>query len=54
MWGRQFTRKELLYLDKDKSRELFNNGWEDTESNKEKIMNILNDEDENEDKINNK
>ena len=41
MWGRQFTRKELLYLDKDKSRELFNNGWEDTEKHKDKIMNII-------------
>jgi len=45
MWGRQFTRKEFLYLDKDKSRELFKNGWEDTKNNKEKIMNILNDND---------
>jgi len=41
MWGRQFTRKELLYLDKDKSRELFINGWEDTEKHKDKIMNII-------------
>ena len=41
MWGRQFTRKELLYLDKDKSRELFNYGWEDTEKYKDKIMNII-------------
>ena len=43
MWGRQFTRKELLYLDKDRSRELFNNGWEDTEKYKDKIMNIIKD-----------
>ena len=41
MWGRQFTRKELLYLDKDKSRELFTNGWEDTKNNKDKILDIL-------------
>jgi hypothetical protein len=43
MWGRQFTCKELLYLDKDRSRELFNNGWEDTEKYKDKIMNIIKD-----------
>ena len=41
MWGRQFSRKELLYLDKDKSRELFANGWEDTKNNKDKILDII-------------
>lgn len=31
MWDRKFTPDNYLYLDKDKSRELFEYGWMDTE-----------------------
>jgi len=27
-----------LYIDKDKSRELFKQGWEDTHDNKDKLI----------------
>jgi hypothetical protein len=38
MWGRKFEPNNYLYIDKDKSRELFELGWNDTEKNKEKII----------------
>jgi hypothetical protein len=38
MWGRKFELSNYLYLDKKKSRELFEYGWEDTDKNK---MNLL-------------
>ena len=33
MWGRNFSPENYLYIDKDKSRKLFQQGWEDTEKN---------------------
>jgi len=38
MWGRKFTPDNYLYLDKDKSRELFEYGWMDTEKNKDALI----------------
>jgi len=38
MWGRKFEPNNYLYIDKDKSRELFELGWKDTENNKEEII----------------
>lgn len=38
MWNRNFSPESYLYIDKDKSRELFELGWEDTEKNKEEII----------------
>tara|TARA_B110000483_G_scaffold117882_1_gene142539 strand:+ start:35 stop:760 length:726 start_codon:yes stop_codon:yes gene_type:complete len=38
MWGRKFTPDSYLYIDKDKSRELFKQGWDDTHMNKDKII----------------
>ena len=33
MWGRTFSAENYIYIDKDKSRKLFQQGWEDTEKN---------------------
>jgi hypothetical protein len=38
MWDRKFTPDNYLYLDKDKSRELFEYGWVDTEKNKDSLI----------------
>lgn len=38
MWGRKFELNNYLYIDKDKSRELFELGWKDTEKNKKEII----------------
>jgi hypothetical protein len=38
MWDRKFTPDNYLYLDKDKSRELFEYGWMDTEKNKDLLI----------------
>jgi len=38
MWDRKFKSDNCLYIDKDKSRELFKQGWEDTHMNKDKII----------------
>lgn len=38
MWDRKFKPDSYLYIDKDKSRELFKQGWEDTHDNKDKII----------------
>ena len=38
IWGRKFEPNNYLYIDKDKSRELFELGWKDTEKNKEEII----------------
>lgn len=38
MWDRKFTPDNYLYLDKDKSRELFEYGWMDTEKNKDSLI----------------
>lgn len=37
MWGRNFELSNYLYLDKDKSRELFEYGWQDTHNNRMKL-----------------
>ena len=34
MWGRQFS----MYLDKERSRKLFKDGWEDTEKNRDAVL----------------
>jgi hypothetical protein len=38
MWGRKFNSNNYLYIDKEKSRELFELGWKDTEKNKKEII----------------
>lgn len=38
MWDRKFEPNNYLYIDKEKSRELFEYGWKDTEKNKDKII----------------
>ena len=38
MWGRKFKPNNYLYIDKEKSRELFELGWNDTEKNKKEII----------------
>ena len=38
MWDRKFKSDSYLYIDKDKSRELFKQGWEDTHDNKDKLI----------------
>lgn len=38
MWGRQFSKNSLMYLDKERSRKLFKDGWEDTEKNKDAVL----------------
>jgi hypothetical protein len=42
MWGRQFSKNSLMYLDKDRSRKLFKYGWEDTEKNKDSVIKLFN------------
>ena len=37
MWGRKFEMSNYLYLDKEKSRELFEYGWQDTHNNRMKL-----------------
>lgn len=37
MWGRKFEKSNYLYLDKEKSRELFEYGWKDTDINRLKL-----------------
>jgi hypothetical protein len=41
MWGRQFSKNSLMYLDKERSRKLFKDGWEDTEKNKDSVLSHL-------------
>ena len=38
IWGRKFKPNNYLYIDKEKSRELFELGWNDTEKNKKEII----------------
>ena len=38
MWGRQFSKNSLMYLDKERSRKLFKDGWEDTEKNRGTVL----------------
>lgn len=38
MWGRKFNLSNFVYIDRETSRELFKQGWEDTERNKDFIM----------------
>jgi len=38
MWGRKFPLSNFVYSDIETSRLLFKQGWEDTEMNKEKIL----------------
>lgn len=38
MWGRDFSKNALMYLDKETSKKLFSHGWEDTEKNKESLL----------------
>jgi len=38
MWNRKFSPDSYLYIDKNKSRELFELGWMDTEKNKDIIQ----------------
>ena len=38
MWGRQFSKNSLMYLDKERSRKLFKDGWEDTEKNSDAVL----------------
>lgn len=41
IWGRKFSYKGYFYLDKEISTELFENGWEDTAKNHDKILERL-------------
>ena len=41
MWGRKFNIRNLIYADKNTSRELFMQGWNDTEKNKDYILGLL-------------
>jgi len=38
IWGRNFAPENYIYMNKEKSRELFEYGWVDTENNKDKII----------------
>jgi hypothetical protein len=38
MWGRKFDNTNFLYIDKKKSRELFEYGWEDADKNRLELM----------------
>ena len=38
MWGRKFSKNALMYLDKEKSKKLFMEGWEDTEKNRDTVL----------------
>jgi hypothetical protein len=41
MWGRKFKLYNLIYTDKNSSRELFMQGWNDTEKNKDYLLSLL-------------
>jgi len=41
MWGRNFTSSNFLFLDKDKSKELFEYGWNDTYENKMSLFKYI-------------
>jgi hypothetical protein len=41
IWGRKFKLNNLIYSDKNVSKELFTQGWNDTEKNKDFILNLL-------------
>jgi hypothetical protein len=38
MWVRKFSKNALMYLDKEKSKKLFMEGWEDTEKNRDTVL----------------
>jgi hypothetical protein len=40
MWGRKFSKNALMYLDKEKSKKLFMEGWEDTEKNRDTLLKL--------------
>ena len=42
MWGRKFSKNSLMYLDKERSKKLFTDGWNDTDKNKDKLLLRLN------------
>ena len=42
MWGRNFTSPNFLFLDKNKSKELFKYGWDDTYKNKKLMLKYIN------------
>jgi hypothetical protein len=38
MWGRKYSQKTLMFLDKENSKKLFNEGWEDSDKNREILL----------------
>lgn len=38
MWGRKFSKNTLMYLDKELSKKLFMEGWDDTEKNRDTVL----------------
>ena len=38
MWGRKYSHKPLMFLDKENSKKLFKEVWEDSEKNKELLL----------------
>jgi hypothetical protein len=38
MWGRKYSQKALMFLDKENSKKLFNEGWEDSDKNREILL----------------
>jgi len=38
MWGRKYSQKALMFLDKENSKKLFSEGWEDSENNREILL----------------
>jgi len=41
MWGRNFTSSNYLFLDKNKSKELFEYGWNDTYKNRKSMFQYI-------------
>ena len=41
MWGRKFTLNNYIYSDRDISRQLFEQGWKDTEKHKEILLKYI-------------
>jgi len=42
MWGRNFTSSNFLFIDKNRSKELFEYGWEDTYKNRKLMLKYIN------------
>jgi hypothetical protein len=38
IWGRMYSQKALMFLDKENSKKLFNEGWEDSDKNREILL----------------